>query len=134
MGEIRVDVSSVRQRILEAFPKRSELAASIDKNMREVITERLFEEYGAAQATADAVWALARQDEWYREGEQSERFLLSRIVAAAVSARNEALVDLIVAWHGAPMGQLRHDGLEWRWSGTAWAASYAGPGRGGREA
>ena len=30
------------------------------------------------QAAADAVWALARENEWYREGEQAERFLLRR--------------------------------------------------------
>ncbi len=116
MGEIRIDVSSVWQRFLEAFRKRSDHAASIDENMRAAMKERLIEEYGDAQATADAVWALARQNEWYREGEQAERFLLSRIAASAVSARNETQVDLIVAWHGTPIGHLRHDGLEWRWS------------------
>lgn len=116
MGEMRIDVSSVRQRFLEAFRMRSEHAASVDENMREAIKARLIEEYGDAQAAAAAVWVLARQNEWYREGERAERLLLSRIAASVVSMRNAAQVDLVVAWHGTPMGHLRHDGLEWRWS------------------
>ena len=114
MGEFRIDVSSIRQRFLEAFRLRSEHAASIDETMREAITARLIEEYGSAKAAADAVWTLARENEWYREGEFAERFLLRR--PAAVSVRNEAALDLIVAWHGAPIGNLVHDGYEWRWN------------------
>ena len=113
MGEFRVDVSSIRQRFLEAFRLRSEHAASIDEMTRESIAARLIEEYGDAKAVADAVWALARENEWYREGEQSERFLLRRPATAPV--RNEAARNLIVAWHGAPIGNLLHDGFEWRW-------------------
>ena len=30
-------------------------------------------------------------------------------------ARNQAALDLIVAWHGGPIGHLLHDGFEWRW-------------------
>jgi serine/threonine-protein kinase HipA len=30
-------------------------------------------------------------------------------------ARNEAALDLIVAWHETPIGHLTHDGFEWRW-------------------
>ena len=99
----------MRQRFLEAFRLRSEHAASIDETMREAIAARLIEEYGSAKAAADAVWALARENEWYREGELAERFLLRRPPAAP--ARNEAALDLIVAWHGAPIGNLVHDGL-----------------------
>jgi serine/threonine-protein kinase HipA len=33
-----------------------------------------------------------------------------------VSARNEAALDLTVAWHRDPIGNLRHDGFEWRWT------------------
>jgi len=33
-----------------------------------------------------------------------------------VSARNEAALDLTVAWHQDPIGHLRHDGFEWRWT------------------
>jgi serine/threonine-protein kinase HipA len=113
MGEFRVNVSSMRQRFLEAFRLRSEHAASIDEAAREVIATRLIEEYGGAKGAADAVWALARENEWYREGEQSERFLLRRPVLTLV--RNEAALDLIVAWHGVPVGYLTHDGFEWRW-------------------
>ncbi|TIV09984.1 MAG: type II toxin-antitoxin system HipA family toxin, partial [Mesorhizobium sp.] len=43
MGEIRIDVSSMRQRFLEAFRLRSEHAASIDETMREAIANRLIE-------------------------------------------------------------------------------------------
>ena len=113
VGEFRVNVSSIRQRFLEAFRLRSEHAASIDEEMRTVIAARLIEEYGSAQAAADAVWKLARENEWYREGEASERYLLLR--PSAAPAKNEAALDLIVAWHGVPLGHLTHDGFEWRW-------------------
>jgi len=113
MGEFRVDVSSLRQRFLEAFRLRSEHAASIDEAMRDAIAARLIEEYGDAREAAAAVWTLARENEWYREGERAERFLLYR--PAVMPARNEAAFDLLVAWHGAPVGHLTHDGFEWRW-------------------
>jgi serine/threonine-protein kinase HipA len=114
MGEFRVDVSSVRQRFLETFRVRSEHAASMDEAMREATAARLVEEFGSPKAAADAVWALARENEWYREGEYAERFLLRGPATAPV--RNEAAFDLIVAWHGAPIGHLTHDGVEWRWT------------------
>jgi serine/threonine-protein kinase HipA len=114
MGEFRIDVSSVRQRFLEAFRLRSEHAASMDEAMREAIAARLIEEFGSPKAAADAVWTLARENEWYREGEHAERFLLRGAAAAAL--RNEAAFDLIVAWHGVPIGNLVHDGVEWRWT------------------
>jgi len=113
MGEFRVDVSSMRQRFLEAFRLRSEHAASIDDDTREAIAKRLIEEYRDAKGAADAVWALARENQWYREGELAERYLLHR--PAAAPAPNEAALDLIVAWHGKPIGNLVHDGFEWRW-------------------
>jgi len=113
MGEFRVDVSSLRQRFLESLRLRSEHAASVDEGMRAGMAARLVEEYGSAQAAADALWRLARENEWYREGESAERYLLRRRDAVAV--RNEAALDLIVAWHGAPLGRLTHDGFEWRW-------------------
>ena len=78
MGEFRVSVSSIRQRFLEAFRLRSEHAASIDEKMRATTAARLIEEYGSAQAAADALWTLARENEWYREGELAERNLLHR--------------------------------------------------------
>jgi serine/threonine-protein kinase HipA len=113
MGEFHVSVSSIRQRFLEAFRLRSEHAASIDEDMRGAIAARLIEEYRSPQAAADAVWALARENEWYREGELAERSLLRRPAAAPI--KNQAELDLIVAWHGRPIGHLRHDGFEWRW-------------------
>lgn len=113
MGEFRISVSSIRQRFLEAFRVRSEHATSIDTEMRAVIAARLVEEYGTAQGAADATWALARENEWYREGESAERYLLRQPNTAVV--RNEAAFELIVAWHGTPLGHLTHDGFEWRW-------------------
>jgi serine/threonine-protein kinase HipA len=113
MGEFHINVSSIRQRFLEAFRLRSEHAASIDEDMREAIAARLIEEYGSPQGSADAIWALARENGWYREGELAERFLLRS--PAIASVKNEAALDLIVAWHGAPIGHLTHNGFEWRW-------------------
>jgi serine/threonine-protein kinase HipA len=60
------------------------------------------------------VWALARETNWYREGEGAEKFLLHR--SAAIATKNEAAFDLLVAWHGLPIGTLSHDGFEWRWA------------------
>jgi serine/threonine-protein kinase HipA len=114
MGEFRVDVSSIRQRFLEAFRLRSEHAASIDDAMRDAIAARLIEEYGSAQGAATAVWTLARESGWLREGERAERFLMMN--PSSTPVRNEAALDLIVAWHGEPIGHLRHDGFEWRWT------------------
>lgn len=113
MGEFRVDVSSIRQRFLESFRTRSEQAASIDEKMRDALKHRLLEEYGDAKSAADAVWALARENEWYKEGEQCERFLLRHRQSAP--ARNEAALNLVIAWHGERIGDLTHDGFEWRW-------------------
>lgn len=113
MGEFRINVSSIRQRFLEAFRIRSEHAAAIDEGMRESIARRLVEEYGSAQGAADAVWALARENEWHKEGALAERFLLHR--PTVTPARNLAALDLTVAWHASPIGHLLHDGFEWRW-------------------
>ena len=112
-GEFSVSVSALRQRFLEAFRLRSEHAASIDTAMRESIAARLVEEYGDPKAASDAVWALARENDWYREGEGAEKYLLRRPTTAPV--RNEAAFQLAVAWHGLSLGMLSHDGFEWRW-------------------
>ncbi|ODT82540.1 MAG: phosphatidylinositol kinase [Pelagibacterium sp. SCN 64-44] len=114
LGELRIDVSSPRQRFLEAFRLRSEHASAVTGEMRTQMAARLVEEYGTPQAAADAVWALARENEWYREGESAERFLLARPDAAKAPV-NKAALDLVVAWHGEPLGRLTHDGFEWRW-------------------
>jgi serine/threonine-protein kinase HipA len=116
MGEFRIAVSSIRQRFLEAFRLRSEHAASINDKMRADIAARLIEEYGSAKHAADAVWALGRKNGWLREAEAAERYLLRGLTA--VTIKNEAAVDLIVAWHGQPLGHLTHDGFEWRWTAT----------------
>lgn len=116
LGEFSVNVSSIRQRFLEAFRLRSEHAASIDAATREAIAARLVEEYGDPRAASDAIWALARENDWYREGEGAEKFLLRG--PSIAPARNEAAFALTVAWHGLPIGTLVHDGFEWRWSQT----------------
>jgi serine/threonine-protein kinase HipA len=113
MGEFRVDVSSIRQRFLEAFRLRSEHAASIDDAMRHAIAMRLVEEYGSPEAAAEAVWALARENGWHREGERAERLL--KMTPSTSPVRGQAALDLIVGWHGEAIGHLTHDGFEWRW-------------------
>ena len=113
MGEFRIAVSSIRQRFLEAFRMRSEHAASLNDEMRAALAVRLAEEYGSPENAADALWKLARENDWHREGELAERYLMRRPNAVAV--KNEAALDLLVAWHGAPLGRLTHDGFEWRW-------------------
>lgn len=114
LGELRVDVSSPRQRFLEAFRLRSAHASAITSDMRVQMAARLVEEHGTAQAAADAVWALARENGWYREGEGAERFLMLQ-PGTAKAPVNKAALDLLVAWHGEPLGRLIHDGFEWRW-------------------
>lgn len=117
-GEIRIEVSSPRQRFLEAFRLRSEHASAITDGLRADMAARLIEEFGSPQAAADAVWALARENGWYREGEGAERYLTTRPSAGKVAA-NKAALERIVAWHGQPLGRLTHDGFEWRWKATA---------------
>ena len=117
MGELRVDVSSLRQRFLEAFRIRSEHAASFDETMKEAIATRLVEEYGSPESAADAVFKLARDNDWVDEGRAAERFL-KRNPAASTTVVNPAALNLIVAWHGAPIGNLLHDGFEWRWQAS----------------
>ncbi|MGO7034954.1 type II toxin-antitoxin system HipA family toxin [Rhizobium ruizarguesonis] len=114
LGELRVHVSSLRQRFLEAFRIRSEHAASFDETMKEGISSRLIDEYGGAEAAADAVFKLARDNDWLDEGRAADRFLKQK-PAARIAVTNQAALDLIVAWHGAPIGNLMHDGFEWRW-------------------
>lgn len=114
LGELRVQVSSPRQRFLEAFRLRSEHASAITTDLRRQMAERLIDEHGSPTAAADAVWTLARENGWYREGEGAERFLLTRPSTAKPQA-NKAALDLLVAWHGDPLGQLSHNGFEWRW-------------------
>lgn len=82
LGELRIDVSSPRQRFLEAFRLRSEHASAITAEMRAQMAARLVEEHGTPHAAADAVWALARENGWYREGESAERYLYPADVQA----------------------------------------------------
>lgn len=114
LGELRVDVSSPRQRFLEAFRLRSEHASAITTDMRAQMAARLVEEHGSPRTAANAVWALARENGWYREGEGAERFLLLQPGAVTMPA-NKAALNLLVAWHGDLLGHLTHDGFEWRW-------------------
>jgi serine/threonine-protein kinase HipA len=114
LGELRIDASSPRQRFLEAFRLRSEHASAITAEMRVQMAARLVEEYGTPKNAADAVWVLARGNGWYREGEGAERFLLAQSSTSKAPV-NKAALDLVIAWHGEPLGRLTHDGFEWRW-------------------
>ncbi|WP_461619535.1 HipA domain-containing protein [Bradyrhizobium sp. 23AC] len=118
-GEIRIEVSSPRQRFLEAFRLRSEHASAITDELRADMAARLVEEFGSPQAAADALWALARENGWYREGEGAERYLTTRPAVVGKAAANKAALERIVAWHGEPLGRLTHDGFEWRWKAAA---------------
>ena len=113
LGELRIAASSPRQRFLEAFRLRSEHASAITAEMRAQMAARLVAEHGTPQAAANAVWALAREHEWYREGEGAERFLLAK--PGGAPPVNKAALNLLVAWHGDLVGRLTHDGFEWRW-------------------
>ncbi len=113
LGELRVAASSPRQRLLEAFRLRSSHASTITDSMRAQMAARLLAEYGTPQAAADAVWALARENAWYREGEGAERFLLAK--PGGTAPVNKAALTLLVAWHGDLVGRLGHDGFEWHW-------------------
>ncbi len=114
LGELHVEISSPRQRFLEAFRLRSEHASAVTSEMRDRMAVRLVKEYGSPESAADSVWALARGNGWYREGERAERFLLQQPVAAKVPP-NKAALHLLVAWHGQLLGNLAHDGFEWSW-------------------
>lgn len=114
LGELRIDVSSPAQRFLEAFRLRSEHASAITPEMRSRMATRLIDEHGSPQTASDSVWALARKNAWYREGERAERFLLQHPVVPTVPT-NKAALDLLVSWHGELLGYLTHDGFEWRW-------------------
>src|SRR3546814_16275637 len=74
--------------------------------MRAQMAARLVEEHGTPQAAADAVWVLARENEWYREGEGAERFLLAQSGVAKAPV-NKAALDLLVAWPGEPLARKR---------------------------
>lgn len=113
LGELRIAASSPRQRFLEAFRLRSEHASAITPEMRAQMAARLVAEHGTPQGAADAVWALARENGWYREGEGAERFLLAK--PGGATPVNKAALNLLVAWHGDLVGHLTHDGFEWRW-------------------
>lgn len=114
IGELHIPVSSPRMRLLEAFRMRSEHAAAITTEMRSQLAARLIEEYDTPEGAADAIWSLARQNHWRKEAEAAERFLSEQANPAKPPA-NKAAFDLYVAWHGDLVGQLSHDGFEWRW-------------------
>ncbi|PJR08447.1 type II toxin-antitoxin system HipA family toxin [Sinorhizobium meliloti] len=115
MGELTLTASSPRQRFLEAFRRRSEHAGAIDPEMRRQMAERLLEEYGNADATADAIWAIARPNRWTPEADAAE-FYLRNDMREQRPSENKAALNLTVAWHGETIGRLSHDGAEWRWA------------------
>ncbi|TXN25133.1 HipA domain-containing protein [Methylobacterium sp. WL9] len=113
MGEIHLKASSPRQRFLEAFRQRSEHAGAIDPGLRKQMADRLIQEFGSRDRAADALWTIGRANKWVREAEAAEHYLLNNVQAAAPV--NQARLDLVVAWHGEIVGNLVHDGAEWRW-------------------
>jgi serine/threonine-protein kinase HipA len=115
LGEFSVKISSPEQRMLEAFRLRSEQASAISEEMRRRTAERLIAEYGTPGAAADALWTLARANDWFREGEGAERYLRGSLTPSA-PIPNRAAFSLVVAWHGMKLGTLSHDGHEWRWA------------------
>ncbi|MBB2708433.1 type II toxin-antitoxin system HipA family toxin (plasmid) [Rhizobium sophoriradicis] len=115
MGEITLTASSPRQRFLEAFRRRSEHASAIGLDMRREMAERLLEEYGSPAAAADALWTVGRSNRWTNEAEAAEQYLQNDLIEGW-APRNQAAIDLTVAWHGMIVGHLVHDGAEWRWS------------------
>ena len=115
LGEFTIRISSPEQRFLEAFRLRSEQANALTEPMRRATAERLVAEYGSAEAAADAIWALARANDWFREGEGAERYLRGSRRPSPPSL-NRAAFTLEVAWHGGTIGKLAHDGHEWRWT------------------
>lgn len=114
LGEFTVRVSSPEQRMLEAFRLRSEQASAISDDMRQRTAERLIAEYGTPAAAADALWTLARANDWFREGERAERYLRGALTSSS-PIPNRAAFSLNIAWHGMKLGALSHDGHEWRW-------------------
>jgi serine/threonine-protein kinase HipA len=113
-GEVHVNASSPSFRFLEAFRLRSEHASAVTEQMRARMAERLLEEFGDPMTAADALWSLARANEWYREGELAERYIVARTRPPRTHL-NKAALALTVAWHRSPIGRLQHDGHEWRW-------------------
>lgn len=117
LGEMTLTAASARQRFLEAFRRRSELAAAIDPSVRRQMADRLLEEFGSVNKAADALWLVARPNRWTAEAEAAEAYL--RLPAAGGWQEvNRAELDLTVAWHGRIIGKLTYDGAEWRWSVT----------------
>jgi serine/threonine-protein kinase HipA len=115
IGEFTISISSPEQRMLEGFRMRSEQANAFSEAQRRATADRLIAEYGSSDYAADALWGLARGNDWFREGEGAERYLRGSAQDSA-PALNHAAFSLLVAWHGKPAGALGHDGHEWRWS------------------
>ncbi|MBO9657731.1 MAG: HipA domain-containing protein, partial [Chitinophagaceae bacterium] len=112
-GEFTVMISSVRQRFLESFRRKSEHGASVDSSMRQTMAKRVIDEFGDPEKAADALWALARKNEWIWEAGQAERYLKQASDRGPI--KNEAGFDLFVAWHAVVIGKLSNDGFEWYW-------------------
>ncbi|CUX70399.1 hypothetical protein AGR6A_pAt50033 [Agrobacterium sp. NCPPB 925] len=59
------------------------------------------------------MFKLARDNDWLDEGRAADRFLKQK-PSAAIDVTNQAAIDLTLAWHGVLIGNLTHDGFEWR--------------------
>ena len=82
--------------------------------MRAQMAARLIEEYGSPQSRSRrGLGAGAR--ERLVSGRRGGRALSARRPETAKAPANKAALELLVAWHGEPLGRLTHDGFEWRW-------------------
>lgn len=113
LGDLVLNVSSPRQRFLEAFRIRSEHAASIPDAMRREIADRLLTEFGDAATLLESLRGFAQQNDWEAELEAARKWLTGATAFKPVANPNS--LRLHVAWHGVPTGDLEHDGFEWKW-------------------
>jgi serine/threonine-protein kinase HipA len=116
LGEFAINISDLRQLVLEAFRLRSEHASAMTAEMRSQIGLRLIEEYGSPKAAAEAVSVLALENNFQREGEFAERYLLGIRATPHPQKSKAKFPKLIVAWHRDVIGTLSYDGIEWQWA------------------
>ena len=115
LGELSMNISAPPMVFLESFRMRSDHAGAITPDLRNQIGRRVIQEFGSPEAAADAIWALASENGWHREGESAARFLQGGHMRAHVPKKKKSGLELVVAWHKRPIGTLSQYGIEWRW-------------------